>query len=152
VSVTDLNGAVAYGSAVGIVVNPRPAIASLSASPSGALAGQRLTLSAVTTGGTPNDTYAWSGLPDGCAAANALVVVCDPSVAGTFNVSFRVTDSVGVQANATVLVSVGAAFLGLPELEAYAVVGAIAAGAVLAVLIVVVTLRRRARTPAEPPR
>jgi hypothetical protein len=141
-TVTDANGASAWGTPVNVTVNTAPT-ATLSVSPSGAILGDEITLRAVLSGGTAGYSFAWSGLPAGCLAVNASLLRCDPSASGTSDVTVRVTDAAGAQANATARVTVGSAFLGLPALEGYAVVGGIAA---LAIVGAVLAFRRPGRT------
>lgn len=63
--------------------------------------------------GSGNDTYAWNGLPAGCATANALSVgPCRVLVPGTTTVSLTVTDGNGGSSSA-----VSATFTVYPDLE-----------------------------------
>jgi len=69
-------------------------------------------------------TYGWSGLPTGCAAADASTIVCIPTAAGVYSVTLQATDSIGrtgysetvaVPVNDVVAVSVTASPLAVDE-------------------------------------
>ncbi len=65
--------------------------------------GTSTTLTATPSGGTPPyASYAWTGLPSGCASAVQASFSCVPAAAGHFNVTATVTDTAGVQASGTV--------------------------------------------------
>ena len=75
--------------------SPFPLSARLVTSPDAVPLGGNVTLSAIVTGGVGPYRYDWSGLPAGCAPANASVIGCRPSAAGAFLVSVEATDSTG---------------------------------------------------------
>jgi hypothetical protein len=54
-----------------------------------------LHLEVVATGGDGGYTYAWAGLPPGCASRNNGTVSCTPTAKGTFSVSVSVGDAAG---------------------------------------------------------
>ena len=56
--------------------------------------GQNVTVSAVPGGGIGGLSYAWSGLPPGCAGATQTIH-CAPTSTGSFLISVTATDSVG---------------------------------------------------------
>jgi DNA-binding beta-propeller fold protein YncE/PKD repeat protein len=83
-----------------------PAIASFGATP-GVLDANGSTAFAVDAhGGSGTLSYAYSSLPPGCASADEARLACDPSVAGNYEVTVRVTDAADVTASATTTVTV----------------------------------------------
>ncbi len=64
-----------------------------------------VTATSTAYGGSGGLTYAWSGLPLGCAATTTAVVDCVPSATGSYDIRVRVTDSAGYskESNATTL-------------------------------------------------
>ncbi len=148
VLVTDANQGQATSTALTLLVNPRPALTGLTATPSSVLSGARLTLSASPGGGTGPLAFSWSGLPAGCASTDAANLTCTPSTPGTYSVQLTETDSRGVSATTTRTVTVAPSFLGFPEAEGLALV--IVPIALVAVGIGYV-LRRRSKEPPAPP-
>lgn len=61
----------------------------------GADVGQSVPLFGHTSGGIPPYRYLWTGLPSGCASANASTILCAPNAAGTYSLRLAVTDSNG---------------------------------------------------------
>ena len=53
--------------------------------------GQNVTLTAVPGGGLGGLSYAWSGLPPGCAGSTQTIR-CAPTVTGTYLISVTATD------------------------------------------------------------
>ena len=74
--------------------------------------GQSVVLNDSASGGVPPYTYAWSGLPAGCASANVPLLVCTPSATGTFAVSVAVTDGQNVSISRSHVFTVVAAIGG----------------------------------------
>jgi hypothetical protein len=103
-------------------------------------------------GGIGAFTYNYSGLPAGCASANAPSITCTPTETGTYHISISVHDQVGDHRTHTVVVHVvpaPASSSGLASLfagtDGYVIAGSI--GAVAALVIGVVVWRaRRGRT------
>lgn len=60
--------------------------------------GDPVTFSANVTGGSGGFTFAWRGLPPGCASIDAPSLTCTPTQNGTFSVSLVMNDSNGVTA------------------------------------------------------
>ena len=101
VEVTDSNGA-SVTAAASFAVFPDPTLAGVSATPTGADVGETVTFALVgLDGGSGDLAYAWTGLPTGCAAADAAEILCVPTAAGATNVTVTVTDSNGGTAQAT---------------------------------------------------
>ena len=93
VVVTDSNGASASAT-VPLTVSIPPTVSSITAAPAALDVGQSTTLSATATNGTGlASTYAWSGLPAGCASSDKLTVSCAPTDAGMYSVTVSVADS-----------------------------------------------------------
>lgn len=79
-------------------VNPDPTVSIASTAASVDLGSGSVTFSATASGGTgpASYTYAWSGLPAGCAtSSNVSSVLCTPSAAGTSPVTVHVVDALG---------------------------------------------------------
>jgi hypothetical protein len=121
VTITDSNGFSTASSGHSLVISPR-LDAELSAHPDSFLQGQGTILTGTALGGRPGYTYAWSGLPPGCAIPSQANNSCTPTTAGTFRVVLTVTDQNGARVSSTVLVVVEPSFLGLPAVQGYALV------------------------------
>jgi len=91
----DSNGA-SSSATVTLTVSADPTIMTPLANRTALDVGQSASLLATATNGTGlTSTYAWQGLPAGCASANALSLSCDPAVPGTYAVTVSITDSNG---------------------------------------------------------
>ena len=124
-----------------------PAIASFTSDPGVVTSGDPVTLRVVATG-VPPITYAYTGLPSGCRSEDAANLTCSPTTEGATNVTVAVTDGSGNTAWANLTLYVRAApaptLFGLPVVEAYVLVGAVAAAAVVGALLVGRARRRSA--------
>ncbi|MDG6913399.1 MAG: YncE family protein, partial [Nitrososphaerota archaeon] len=89
-----------------LVVNPDLTLTSFAASPNATDVGNSSTLQVAFTGGTANFSFAYTGLPTGCASADVSSLVCDPSQSGNFSVRVYVNDSAGASVNATLTLHV----------------------------------------------
>jgi YVTN family beta-propeller protein len=87
----------------------RPVISGVSSTPSTVDVGTLTTLSVRASGGSGALHYAYSGLPTGCSTADQATLPCLPTASGSWTVSVRVTDSVGVAVQASLLLVVNAA-------------------------------------------
>ncbi len=87
--------------AFSIAVFPDPTAVISSAVRSVLDVGQITSFTAVSTPGSGSPVYFWSGLPDGCPSASASMLICAPSVAGTYEVFFHAQDSNGVNVSST---------------------------------------------------
>jgi PKD repeat protein len=108
-NITDANGVVAASPWLTLWVHAVPIVAQLRAEPNPGVDGEPWTLTAVGGNGSPPYTYAFIGLPPGCAGTNQSVVRCTPSTTGLFTVRVTLTDSVGVAATRTILLEIDAA-------------------------------------------
>lgn len=75
----------------------------VSASRTSSDVGQTVTFSVTPSGGTGAYSYAWSGLPSGCASANQATVACVANAAGASTISATVRDSYGTVVTSSVL-------------------------------------------------
>ncbi len=147
VNVTDSQGGHALSPSLAVEVAADPVIASGSLSTRSLYEGDTVTMAVTVGGGLPPFTYRWTGLPSDCSTANASTLSCAPLSSGAVRVTVEATDSVGRSANATFAFTVVPALYGVPWVEI--VLGAVAAGLALALLIgTVVFLTRRYPTPA----
>jgi hypothetical protein len=105
--VTDSAGNSTDG-ALALNVNPRPALVDLAITPASLVVGQSLGVDAVFAGGTAPFSIVVTGLPPGCLVVTVAVFSCVPSAAGNFSIRVTESDSVGVSANGSGLVSVAA--------------------------------------------
>ena len=92
VNVTDSNGFTVLSGALSFIVYTDPSIDSFMASPIGFDLGQGSTLLVSASGGYGALSYSFSGLPPGCATADAIALSCTPSATGNFSVIVTVTD------------------------------------------------------------
>lgn len=105
------------GTGAPITVYPIPSV-NLAASRHALDVGQTTTLVATTSGGAPPPTLAWTGTAAaGCTPVNAVKETCAPTTAGSFTVTFTLTDATGAVASASVVLTVSPA-LGTPTLTA----------------------------------
>ena len=111
-NITDANGVVAASPWLTLWVHALPVVAQVRAEPNPGVEGEPWTITAVGANGSPPYTYAFDGLPPGCAGANQSVVRCSPLAAGLFTVRVTITDAVGVAATRTILLQIGAATTG----------------------------------------
>lgn len=140
VSVTDANGFTATNSSY-LIVYVDPTITSFSASPSSLDLGQSIAFVGVVNG-NGTISYSYSGLPAGCSSTNAPSISCTPTSTGTFTVTLTATDQAGMSASATFTITVRQTILGLPQSEAYTLLGGVGVGAV-AVIAAIFLIRRR---------
>ncbi|MCI4322867.1 MAG: PKD domain-containing protein [Thermoplasmata archaeon] len=96
VTVTDSNGATSAASApLAFLVDGALAVATPSASHPSLDLGQTVTFSGSAAYGSGDYTYAWTGLPTGCAGGATYSISCTPTASGTFSVQLRATDTNG---------------------------------------------------------
>jgi hypothetical protein len=102
-TVTDRNGATSpESSGLDLIVYGALVIESVRASPSNAVIGSKLWINASVTGGSPYETFGWTGLPTGCSG-NTSQIVCVPTAAGTYSVVVAVEDGNGAIAKSTTI-------------------------------------------------
>jgi YVTN family beta-propeller protein len=83
-----------------------PASVSFSVSPPTVHLNQPTTFQANATGGEGNWSYAYSGLPLGCASSNTATLNCTPTQPGLFTVQVDAFDAFGLAATGTSLLTV----------------------------------------------
>ena len=101
VRVTDANAYAVTSNPVSFTVYNDPSVSPVTVSRGSADVGQSVTFSSSASGGSGGLTYAWSGLPTGCSSSGTTTDYCRATGAGTFAVTFTVTDSNGGTANST---------------------------------------------------
>lgn len=151
VTVADAEGSTAVSNRVDLQVDPLLTLA-LTASASTVDRGSAVELSVAASGGTPPYSYAYSGLPPGCADQNSSVISCRPNVTGTYSVKATVTDAAGASGSNLLTLSVASpsAAGGSGALLLYAVGGAAAVAALGVVLVLRARSRRRATSDEGP--
>lgn len=105
VVVTDASSTTADATTT-LVVDPRPAIRSLTALPPAIDLGMSVRFAVNSTGGTGTVTYRWSSLPAGCLPVDAPSFSCSPSNPGRFTVNVSVVDAESVSTNSSVVLPV----------------------------------------------
>ena len=132
-----------------VTVAASPTVSSFTVTPSSARAGVAVQFVATVVGGVGPYTFAYSGMPPGCPTGNASAFNCTPASVGSYEIQVTVRDRFGAAATAAVGLAVepGArtGFLGLPGNDGYwLLIGIVAAGAALFLLILYVRLHPRA--------
>lgn len=134
------------------VVNPRLSIETFSASASNPALGGNTTFLVLPLGGVWPLSYSYQGLPPGCSTANTSTLFCKPSAAGTYTITVLAVDTLGVNASATLTLSVTSSaglILGLQPTIFY---GLLVVGVVLVgVVIIALLLSRRRKAAPTPP-
>jgi PKD domain len=120
------------------------------ASPATINAGQSTTLACTANGGAGPYSYSWV-FGDGKTATGSPVVHSYGS-SGSFTATCTVTDSNGVVATSSAIVTVNPTVAGLPAGQGYAVIGGSIAVVVVIVIVVAVLLLRRGKSNRPPPR
>ena len=122
--------------------------------------GGTLNLSAGSTGGAGPYSYAWAGLPDGCASSGSSTISCQPTVARNYTVSVTISDRAHENRTASTWVLVTAASSGsggtgsgslLSGSSGIYVLLAVIVVAAIAAVAVVALWRRRSSPPDEAP-
>jgi hypothetical protein len=159
VSASDINGGTSLPStSTSFVVYPSLSVRAPTVSPDRLALGGSVQVATVVMGGSPSDTFDWSGLPPGCAGT-AAVVTCTPTQAGNYWIGVNVTDGNGVvavsgQANLNVSVAGPSTGGGISpsSLGLYAIVGVGLAVAIALALFVGWRLGKRSAPPPPPRR
>ncbi len=114
VTVTDAAGRTATSSTTLTVTAPALVAGPLTATPATIVLNGTTNLSITVSGGVPPYSYAYSGLPSGCASSNVSLLACTPTQTGTFTVSVTVSDRAAQtqQANTTLTVVASALIVG----------------------------------------
>ena len=108
VTVTDTKKLSGLGS-LNLTVNQpsgAPSISSFTVTPSTVSVGTPAVISVSVSGGTPPLSYAYTGLPSGCATVDKASFTCSPSVAGNYTVTVYVNDSASHSASSNALLKV----------------------------------------------
>jgi hypothetical protein len=100
VTVTDASMNTATKTATLTVVAP-VAVSTFTATPPSFYLGTATTLAVITSGGQTPFTYAYSGLPAGCATTNSSSFGCTPTMSGAFTIKVTVTDNLLSTATST---------------------------------------------------
>jgi hypothetical protein len=95
VAVTDTHDAVADSPTLNVTVNPRVHIVDFNESSPSVTVGANLSFVVVAIGGSAPLTYAYDGLPDGCAIADSPTIACQPTTVGNYLVLVTVIDRLG---------------------------------------------------------
>jgi YVTN family beta-propeller protein len=144
VAVTDHNGVTANASiAIQIIFDFTVVV------PSRTTVGQPFTLSVKPDVGYGTITYAYAGLPPGCASVDARQLTCTPTQVGNYNISITVQDQAGDHATHLIKLAVvpaSSSTLGSPLLLEGAVVAVAIAVAVIAIALIVSRGRRTEST------
>lgn len=149
---------VATHASINVTVNPALDVLSITATPASVSAGGTLSISVAVRGGTLPYTYAYSGLPSGCAGQNLSTLSCIPSGANTYTLFVSVTDAAGESGSQSTSVTIAAPsgsgggggsgqLFGLSAGLAYALIGVIV---VVVVIALALLLSRRRRLPPPP--
>ncbi len=101
VAVTDANGGLSITGTVSLFVHA-PLQVTLASDRTVGEVGQPVSFVASPNGGSSGYSYAWSGLPAGCASLDQAKLTCTPASAGTLAVSVQVTDSLGTSVTSAV--------------------------------------------------
>lgn len=109
VTVTDSASQQTTGTVDFTVVLPAgPSVTSFVATPSTITVGETSDLVVETSGGYGTLSYAYTGLPAGCASIDAATLTCTPAATGTFTLTVTVTDSADRAASETATLVVNA--------------------------------------------
>ncbi|MCI4321658.1 MAG: hypothetical protein L3K05_05070, partial [Thermoplasmata archaeon] len=158
VQAVDADGVTANDS-IGLVVRALPTINGYGASATTVIVNDTVRLQFTINGGTAPYRVVYSGLPAGCFSANATVLTCVPRIAGSYDVTARVTDSFDQVATAQLNLTVqNATTVVIPpttSTPSSSSWSSLDTGLVVALLIVIVAvaavLLLRRRPPAAPP-
>ena len=105
---TDSNGVAVDSPAVVLTVSSALSAPTISASETTLDVGQTLVLGVQTSGGSGDDSYAWSDLPPGCVGINEPSLTCVPTGVDPTSVHVTVTDANGVNTSGSLQVTVNA--------------------------------------------
>lgn len=140
-----------------VTVASDPSVTSFEVSATSILANSSVTFTANVNGGSGTYSFAYTGLPPGCASENLSVLTCTPTTAGAYNVTVNVTDSHGVSSRSFALLSVEAnsPSVGSPGTSSsgsseYLEIGG-AAGLLVVVAAAVLILRRKSSRSGPSP-
>jgi YVTN family beta-propeller protein len=92
VTVYDASNASSVSPSNPVLVAPALQVGIPTATVSSTDLGQNVTFTTNFSGGVSGDAFLWSGLPNGCAPANATQIACQPTSVGWSNVTTTITD------------------------------------------------------------
>ena len=115
VTETDVDGLLATGQSIRLVVSPSLSAGGQSSASSIDL-GLSVTFSVNPVGGATPYSYGWSGVP-GCSSQNSASWTCAPSEPGTWNVTGTITDGNGGSINLTFLLRVNPPMALVPQVN-----------------------------------
>ena len=119
IPVTVLQGKTTYANLTLIKNASRPSISSFIANPSSIVLGNSTIFSVTVTGGTLPFSYAYSGLPGGCATGSLANLSCTPTSTGSYTVQVNVTDAKGYWTTASTTLNVNAPSQGGPSITTF---------------------------------
>ena len=105
-SLTDAAGYTVESGPVTLVVSPTLKVSGPTTTSTSFWVGNLTTLNASISGGLGPYVYQWGGLPSGCTGASVEVLPCYPEVAGSYDVTFNVSDANGATASGSVAFTV----------------------------------------------
>ena len=119
-----LNGLTIQSAAVPITISSTspPSISSFTASPSPIEVGWTTYFNVSASGGTGALSYAFSGLPAGCASSNVPGLPCTPTVSGTFTVRVYANDTAADSATTTASLTVNPSSAGGPAISGFSAI------------------------------
>lgn len=139
VTATNITGGPSNSSTtLSILVNPLPTLTALKVSELNSTLGTQIWFNATASGGTAPLTFAYTGLPLGCAGTSASFA-CTPTRAGVYSVSVMAIDSYGYNSTArSAAVTVSAAKTSSPGIGTTGwavVIGIIVVGAIVTIAL-----------------
>jgi hypothetical protein len=105
VNVTDSSGVGVEGTLT-LTVNLPPSVADFGAKPAVVSVGATTVVGGNISGGSAPFTFDFSGLPPGCSNLSRLPLECSPTSAGAYTIGMNATDSVGLSADASTVLTV----------------------------------------------
>ncbi len=131
-----------------------PRIVAFTAQPAVVDVGQATSIAVGATGGLGPYSFAYSGLPTGCASGDVASFLCTPQAAGTYSITVVVRDllngTVSATTSLTVRVAPGTGTTSSPPMYGAEEIGLVLAAVAIAAVVGVLLLRRRRGRPERP--